>query len=211
MSLEALPEFPCPQNPNPSFGSSLLSHPPPFLPSSAHARLLTRWRCEAGEGLSSTASAACHFIVLGRIFSYFSLSRFHSCPRYRHWPNPCPSPPSCGCAYSRSSAPPKGDRAQAQLEVLLFFPSHLFSQSTFFFFFLSWINFWFTGMNLESSFCGRFKTGPLFFLSFIPPLIPRLRPALQWAASLHVCISRPSRMRIRAAACSCHNPAGCSR
>lgn len=139
MSLEALPEFPCPQNPNPSFCSSLLSHPPPFLPSSAHARLLTRWRCEAGEGLSNTASAACHFIVLGRIFSYFSLSRFHSCPRYRHWPNPCPSSPSCGCAYSRSSAPPKGDRAQAQLEVLLFFPSHLFSQSTFFFFCLALI------------------------------------------------------------------------
>lgn len=118
-----MPEFPCPQNPYPSFCSSLLSHPPPFLflSSSDHARLLTRWRCEAGEGLFHTASAACHFIVLGRIFSYFSLSRFHSCPCYRHWPNPCPSSPSCGCANSRSSAPPKGDRAQAQLEVLLFF------------------------------------------------------------------------------------------
>lgn len=76
-------------------------------------------------------------------------------------------------------------------------------------FFSSCINFWFTGMNLESTFCGRFKTAPLF--SFIPPLIPRLRPALQWTASLHVCISRPSRMRIRAAACSCHNPVGCPR
>lgn len=38
-----------------------------------------------------------------------------------------------------------------------------------------------------------------FFLSS-PCWSPRLHPALQWSVSLHVCISRPSRMRIIAAA-----------
>lgn len=33
--------------------------------------------------------------------------------------------------------------------------------------------------------------------------------ALRWRASLHACDSRRARMRIPAAACSCHNPVGC--
>lgn len=55
---------------------------------------------------------------------------------------------------------------------------------------------------------GRVLSGPLF--SFIPLLLPRLLVALQWRASFHVCNSRPSRMRITAAARSSHSPVGCS-
>lgn len=127
--------------------------------------------------------------------------------------DPTPAPPLCLVAVHTAGPqhPWKGQREKESagsvgslvifllffsLSVRLFF---FFSSAASIFHPLAW-----PGKHL----LGSVLSGRLF--SFIPPLIPRLLLALQRRASFHVCNSRPSRMRIIAAACSCHNPVGCS-
>lgn len=199
------PKIPIPVFAPPSSLTLLLSSSPPFM----HAGSLAEG-VRQGRG-SPTPTQLPFYCFWGGSFLIF-LCHFHSCP-LSSLTQPLPLLSVLWlCVHQVLSITERTEKerereresAQAQLEVLLFFFS--------FFFFLLVHLFCVASIFHPPAWPGKHLlgsvlSGPLF--SLIPLLIPRLLLALQWRASFHVCNSRPSGMRIIAAACSCHNPVGC--
>ena len=206
MGLEALPEFPCPQK---SLSQFLLlpllssSSFPSLFPSCTLAHSLKVWG-RGGAVLHRQPELPAILLFWVGPFLFFSQS-LSFLPSLSSLTQPLPLLSLLWLRVQQVlSAAEKTERragSVGSIIFLLFFALlsvHLFCVASIFSP-LVW-----PGKHL----LGRVLSAPLF--SFIPRLILRLPLALRWRASFHVCNSRPSRMRIIAAACSCHNPVGCS-
>ena len=213
---------PAPKISIPVFRSTLFS--PPFhlqpcrQPTCSLARPLSKVWGRGGALIHRLSCLPFYCFGEDHIFPS-SLSHPRSCFLSCHWSNQCPTSPFPGHTAS-SQQPQQGQRergrereiekrAQAQCEVLrsaslassivvIYPPAWRFPSSTPF---SCCVIFWLSRRQL--CFCPA-----LSFLSFLCWFFSASGSAVR--ASLHECDGSPARMRIPVAACSCHNPVGCS-